>query len=390
MSSLKDRDAGFGAEETRRKPPTTAITLPRRGVIVALRDAELGRKVCDLACSAGMDATFVQSVQAALDSWSDAIGALIVDAAFATDAVPLVQQAARAEAVALVAGTTSDGKGTLCLLDAGARTYVPLPESPERITSRLHEIVAREVEQRGETNPVELAKAELQAAFDTFPSPLLVIGRDLAIRRANRAALLLSRRGSFPDILGQRAAEIFRWSGEEDGAIEQAMADGEDIEYEFEVLPRTPVDTGPHVYRCRVFASGEAEAGGEALDPPGLGEGALLLLDDVTFSTREETERARREKLEAVALLAATLSHEINQPLGTILGRAQLALLGLERPDAKGVDLHRDLKDIVASVERISGVLERLHEVTDIVTKSYPGGARMLDLEQSIRTPERK
>ena len=49
MSSLKDRDAGFGAEETRRKPPTTAITLPRRGVIVALRDAELGRKVCECA-----------------------------------------------------------------------------------------------------------------------------------------------------------------------------------------------------------------------------------------------------------------------------------------------------------------------------------------------------
>jgi DNA-binding response OmpR family regulator len=392
MSSLKDRETEPGTEETRRKPPTTAIAVPRRGVIVALRDAELGRKICSLASPAGLDAAFVESVQAALESWSDAIGVLIVDASFAADAVPLVEQAARSEAVVLVAGSASDGEGTLCLLDAGARIYVPLPESPERIAGRLREIVAREVEQRGETNPVELAKAELQAAFDTFPSPLVVIGRDLTIRRANRAALLLSRRGAFPDILGQRAAGIFQWSGEEDGAIERAMAGREDIEFEFEVLPPAPVDAAPRVYRCRVFASGEAEAkaGSGVLGSPGLGDGALLLLDDVTFSTREEAERARREKLEAVALLAATLSHEINQPLGTILGRAQLAQLGLERPDAKGVDLHRDLKDIVASVERISGVLERLHEVTDIVTKTYPGGARMLDLEQSIRTPERK
>ena len=111
-----------------------------------------------------------------------------------------------------------------------------------------------------------------------------------------------------------------------------------------------------------------------------------MILEDVTVSTREESARARREKLEAVALLAGTLSHEVNQPLGTILGRAQLALLGLDQPDAEGIDLRRDLTDIVENVARVSEILERLHQVTDIVTKTYPGGTRILDLEESARS----
>ncbi len=367
----------MSSEEMRRKQPTTTIVWARQGVIVAMKDAELGGRVCELARSGGMDATFADGVPAALEAWNDQTGVVIVDAGFGRKAVPLVERAVEADAAALVVGGISDGEWTLRLLEAGARTYLPLPQSPEKITHRLHEFIAREAELRGESGLIELAKSELQAVFDTFPSPLVVVGPDVRIRRANRAALLLSRRSSFKDILGRTPYEVFRWPEEDDCPVKQGIATRRDVEGEFEVVPDTLIGVMPRVFRCRVFASSRA----------GLDDGALVLLEDVTMSTREESERARREKLEAVALLAATLSHEINQPLGTILGRAQLAQLGLDQPDTKGTDLRRDLKDIVECVERISNILEKLHEVTDIVTKTYPGGARILDLDRSVGPP---
>ncbi len=382
----------MSSEEVHRKQPTTTIVWARRGVIVAMRDAELGGRVCELALSGGMDATFADGVPAALEAWNDQTGVVIVDAGFGRKAVPLVERAVEADAAALVVGGISDGEWTLRLLEAGARTYLPLPQSPEKITHRLQEFVVREAELRGESGLIELAKSELQAVFDTFPSPLLVIGPDLKIRRANRAALLLSRRDGFPEILERPAREVYGWHEKDECPMTQAVSTGENVEYQVKVPYESPIGVGHRVYRCRVFAGGKlgTEGAGDAHDPSGLGDGALVLLEDVTMSTREESERARREKLEAVALLAATLSHEINQPLGTILGRAQLAQLGLDQPDTKGTDLRRDLQNIVECVERISNILEKLHEVTDIVTKTYPGGARILDLDRSARAPEGK
>ena len=378
MSSTEDIGGGVGPEEVHQKRATTPVVWARRGVVVALGDPRLGRRVTELVSAEEMDVTFAESVPAALEAWNDQVGTVVVDAGFGREAVPLVERAVGADAVVLVAGAAADGDWTLRLLEAGARIYLPLPESAENIAHRLHEVVARETELRGESSLIEIAKSELEAAFDTFPSPLLVIGPDLRIRRANRAALVVSRRESFGDILGHTPYEIFRRPEEEDCPIRRGLETGRDIEGQLDLPHDTRVGLTRRTYRCRVFAGGHA----------GLGDGALVHLEDVTVTAREEAERARREKLEAVALLAATLSHEINQPLGTILGRAQLALLGLDQPESKGADLRRDLKDIVQCVERISSILDKVHEVTDIVTKTYPGGTRILDLERSSRRPE--
>ena len=130
--------------------------------------------------------------------------------------------------------------------------------------------------------------------------------------------------------------------------------------------------------RCRVFA----DKGGSG----GLGDGSLILIEDLAAYRRKEAEHAHEQQIEAVALLAGTLSHEINQPLNAILGRAQLALLGLSRDTPEKADLKRDMEEIVQCVRRISDILERLHSVTEIVTKPYLGETRILDLERSAGT----
>ena len=84
-----------------------------------------------------------------------------------------------------------------------------------------------------------------------------------------------------------------------------------------------------------------------------------------------------------MTLLAGTLSHEINQPLGTILGRAQLSLMCLEQDGFEKALLKRDLEEVIQSVRRVSQILEKLHSVTEIVTKPYLGDAEILDLERS-------
>ena len=111
MSVSKDSGAGpgdalrssegakEGAESRRRKKPTTVVTGPRRGVIVALPDAELGGRVSDLVSRAGLEVAFSETVAGALNAWSDEIGAVLVDASFSREAVPLVRRASETDAV---------------------------------------------------------------------------------------------------------------------------------------------------------------------------------------------------------------------------------------------------------------------------------------------------
>jgi signal transduction histidine kinase len=117
-----------------------------------------------------------------------------------------------------------------------------------------------------------------------------------------------------------------------------------------------------------------------------LGNGMLIMVEDVTAVQQFESDSSREQKLNAVGLLAATLSHEINQPLGAIMGRAQLAIISLEREHLDVPALKRDLEEIVESVNRVSKILDKLHQVTDIVTKPYLGETEILDLERSSRT----
>ena len=95
-----------------------------------------------------------------------------------------------------------------------------------------------------------------------------------------------------------------------------------------------------------------------------------------------DEQTAQAGEVQGALLMAATAAHELNQPLTTIIGFADMALQQLE-PD------HRSrgaLGRITEAAERLADRVRELGRLKRIVTRSYGDGAEIVDLEASTRT----
>jgi len=107
-----------------------------------------------------------------------------------------------------------------------------------------------------------------------------------------------------------------------------------------------------------------------------IGALALVLLESVLIGAlmvqRSRRKRAEAEtsmqrnqlahvqRVTAVGELAATLAHEINQPLGAIVSNAEAASRLVDPAGAKGAELRETLGDIIDDGQRASEVIRRL------------------------------
>jgi PAS domain S-box-containing protein len=85
------------------------------------------------------------------------------------------------------------------------------------------------------------------------------------------------------------------------------------------------------------------------------------------------------EKQALVAELAGAAAHELNQPLTSIMGYAQL----IERQSDKQAAHLRAVGVILAEAERMASIVKKIGKITKYETTDYVGSARMLDLERA-------
>lgn len=88
---------------------------------------------------------------------------------------------------------------------------------------------------------------------------------------------------------------------------------------------------------------------------------------------------------QAVAVeLAGVAAHELNQPLTSILGYAELLRRRLADDDAnkKPIDV------ICRETERMASIVKRIGQITDYKAKTYVGGSKILDLGATDQEPE--
>ncbi|MBC8132017.1 MAG: PAS domain S-box protein, partial [Deltaproteobacteria bacterium] len=104
----------------------------------------------------------------------------------------------------------------------------------------------------------------------------------------------------------------------------------------------------------------------------------------------EERLATAQEKLaisekQVVAIeLAGAAAHELNQPLTSVMGYAQIMLRKLD-PASPHL---RALETILAESERMAAIVRQLGSLTRYETKSYVGGAQIIDLDRSAETPD--
>jgi PAS domain S-box-containing protein len=85
------------------------------------------------------------------------------------------------------------------------------------------------------------------------------------------------------------------------------------------------------------------------------------------------------EKQAMIAELAGATAHELNQPLTSVLGYAELAKRKLSSsPEAQHI-----LDVILSETERIAAIVRKLGGMTRYETKSYVGEQRIVDLDRS-------
>ncbi|MBI3780570.1 MAG: PAS domain S-box protein [candidate division NC10 bacterium] len=107
--------------------------------------------------------------------------------------------------------------------------------------------------------------------------------------------------------------------------------------------------------------------------------GAVLVIEDVTRRVALEQQMRRAEKLSALGTLSAGLAHEINNPLGVITSRVEVALM-----EAEGKDIPKQLIDDLKVIDKHA---HRAARVTQgLLSFSRPAAAhlQLLDLNAVV------
>eukprot|EP01156_Anaeramoeba_ignava_P009190 Anaeramoba_ignava/a374281_14.p1 GENE.a374281_14~~a374281_14.p1 ORF type:complete len:108 (+),score=12.75 a374281_14:17-340(+) len=82
--------------------------------------------------------------------------------------------------------------------------------------------------------------------------------------------------------------------------------------------------------------------------------------------------------LEILHQIAATINHEINNPLTSIIGQAEISEIAAE--NGMEETLKKSLRNIILQAERIRNITQKLESLEEITTEDYAGYTKILSL----------
>ena len=105
-------------------------------------------------------------------------------------------------------------------------------------------------------------------------------------------------------------------------------------------------------------------------------EVVLLAIEDITEIKKQEQTAREKEKLSAVIQTAGAVCHEMNQPLMSIMGFAELLQEDLQEDGVR----KENLEEIKKQVERLGSITSKLMTITKYKTKGYLS-AEIIDID---------
>lgn len=222
----------------------------------------------------------------------------------------------------------------------------------------------------------ETARRFLEDILNNVQLGVIVLNREMRITNMNRKQeAFLQRLGvwiSWVEAIGMPIAELVpqdppdRWVHITDTVLKEGKAYEES---------RRQYETSDGVLILSVEVTPLKNQDGQVI-------GAIQVCEDVTERVRLEAELREAEivaeRLQAVKETAITVNHEVNNPLTTILGAAQMLLLSQSGLSDK---VKERLLLIEKEVKRIAKVTQRLKDLDELKTDDYiTDGPKMLDL----------
>lgn len=181
-----------------------------------------------------------------------------------------------------------------------------------------------------------------QAILNAIDAAVVLLDGDGRILAANRAALsALGEEGE--RVLGRHYTQVLTGGFPRRGRhLERVLRTGRPVRFEREVEGR--------VYDHGIYP---------VVDEQGRVSRAVVLVADVTERVRLQQRAARAERLAALGRLAATIAHEVNNPLQAIQSHLELAL---DFPLQEG-ERRRSLEVVRQEVDRLARVVQTVLRV---------------------------
>lgn len=257
------------------------------------------------------------------------------------------------------------------------RTFEVTVGALSRGENRSFLILFEDVTQRMQFEETrETARRFLEDILNNVQLGVIVLNREMRITNMNRTQeMFLQRLGiwlSWVEAIGMPMSELVPTDPPERWAQVTQTVLGQGKTYE---EARRTYETADGHLILSVEVTPLKDQDGEVI-------GAIQVCEDVTERVRLEAElrdaEIVAERLQAVKETAITVNHEVNNPLTTILGAAQMLLLSQDGLSDKVRDR---LMLIEQEVKRIAKVTQRLKDLDELKTDEYiSDGPKMLDL----------
>lgn len=210
----------------------------------------------------------------------------------------------------------------------------------------------------------------LQMVIDSLQAELLVIDLDHRITMVNK--VFLKNHGlKETDIIGRSCHDIITACDPEDCPLKH-IENGEKTS----VCLRRVHDGLQEKYLE------EMATPVSAFDKKGGTDFIIVTIRDVTAHIQLREEHKKKEKLQGVLEMAGAAAHELNTPIFSAIGTAQLVLDDLDDPLMQG-----DLKTIIRNLKEVSALTKKMTQITRYEAKEYVGDTKIVDIQKSAGDP---
>ena len=111
---------------------------------------------------------------------------------------------------------------------------------------------------------------------------------------------------------------------------------------------------------------------------------SLAIFRDITERRQQMEEALQKEKLRGAIETAGAICHELNQPLQSIMGQAQLMLADM----ADENECHGYLQVILDQSREMAEITKKMQGITQYATTNYVKGKQILDLNKASKGEE--